>query len=103
MAGLSYRIDPTRPVGQRVLDVRVRGRSIDLHERFTLVCNNYRAVGGGGYPHLAEADRLWQSSDEVTDLIGDFVARSGSWQPEIDNNWWLGPTVIAERPGTATR
>lgn len=98
MSGLSYRIDPTRPAGERVRDLRFRGRSFDLHRRFTLVCNNYRAAGGGGYPHLAEADPLWQSSAEMTDLIGDFIARAGSWQPEIDNNWWLGPAMVAERP-----
>jgi 2',3'-cyclic-nucleotide 2'-phosphodiesterase/3'-nucleotidase len=102
MAGVSYRVDPTQLVGHRVRDVRIHGRAIDLHREFTLVCNNYRAAGGGGYPHLAEADPVWQSSEEMTDLIGDFIARSGSWQPEIDNNWWLGPALIAERPAAAT-
>jgi 2',3'-cyclic-nucleotide 2'-phosphodiesterase/3'-nucleotidase len=102
MAGVSYRVDPTQPVGRRVRDVRIRGRAIALHQEFTLVCNNYRAAGGGGYPHLAEADPIWQSSEEMTDLIGDYIARAGSWQPEIDNNWWLGPALIAERPAAAT-
>ena len=102
MAGLSYRVDPTRPEGGRVHDVRVGGRAIDLHREFTLVCNNYRAAGGGGYPHLAEADRVWQSSEEMTDIIGDFIARAGSWQPESDGNWWLGPAMIAERPAAVT-
>lgn len=102
MAGVSYRVDPTQPVGHRVRDLRIQGRAIDLHQRFTLVCNNYRAAGGGGYPHLAEADPVWRSSDEMTDLIGDFIARSGSWQPELDNNWWLGPALTAERTASAT-
>jgi 2',3'-cyclic-nucleotide 2'-phosphodiesterase (5'-nucleotidase family) len=102
MAGVSYRVDPTRPVGERVQDVRIGGLPIGLHDHFTLVCNNYRAAGGGGYPHLAGADQLWQSSAEMTDLIGDFIARSGPWQPEVDDNWWLGPLVIAERPVAAT-
>jgi 2',3'-cyclic-nucleotide 2'-phosphodiesterase/3'-nucleotidase len=101
MAGLTYRVDPTQDVGHRVRDVRIRGRAIDLHQEFTLVCNNYRAAGGGGYPHLAEADPVWQSSEEMTDLIGDFISRTGSWQPEIDSNWWLGPTPVAERPAVA--
>jgi len=102
MAGVSYRVDPTQPVGHRVRDLRTRGRAIGLHERFTLVCNNYRAAGGGGYPHLAEADPVWRSSDEMTDLIGDFIENSGAWQPEIDNNWWIGPALTAERAQAAT-
>ena len=102
MAGLSYRVDPTRPVGHRVRDLRIRGCAIDTNQKFTLVCNNYRAAGGGGYPHLAEAEAVWQSSEEMTDLIGDFIVRSGSWQPDFDNNWWIGPAFSAERTTAAT-
>ena len=102
MAGVSYRVDPTQPVGHRVRDLRIHGRVIDLHQEFTLVCNNYRAAGGGGYPHLAEADPVWRSSDEMTDLIGDFIERSGAWEPEVDNNWWIGPALTAERAQAAT-
>jgi len=103
MAGVSYRVDPTRPVGKRVHGVRVAGRSINLDQVFTLVCNNYRAAGGGGYPHLADAEPVWRSSEEMTDLIGDFLAKKGSWQPEIDNNWWLGPAVVTERQAPTHR
>jgi 2',3'-cyclic-nucleotide 2'-phosphodiesterase/3'-nucleotidase len=102
MAGLSYRVDPTQPVGRRVRDVRIDGRAIDPEQSFQLVCNNYRAAGGGGYPHLAGEPPIWQSSEEMTDLIGDFIARVETWHPEVDANWFLGPGLIAERPGTAT-
>ncbi len=102
MAGVSYRVDPTREVGHRVRDLRIRGRAVELHREFTLVCNNYRAAGGGGYPHLAEAERVWQSSEEMTDLIGNYIARTGLWQPVVDGNWQLGPIVIAERQTATT-
>lgn len=103
MAGVTYRVDPTQPVGHRVRDVRVRGRAINLHRTYTLVCNNYRAAGGGGYPHLAEADRVWQSSQEMTDLIGDYIAAKTPWQPEVDDNWWIAPAIAAEQNTAATR
>jgi 2',3'-cyclic-nucleotide 2'-phosphodiesterase/3'-nucleotidase len=80
MAGLDYRIDPTRPEGDRVRDLRFQGRPLDLHARFNLVCNNYRAAGGGGYPHLAEAGVIWRSSTEVVDLIGEYLARAEEWR-----------------------
>ena len=102
MAGVSYRVDPTQEVGHRVRDLRIRGRAVDLHDTFTLVCNNYRAAGGGGYPHLVDAETVWQSSEEMTDLIGDFIETSGSWQAEVDNNWWIGPAIKAERTTAVT-
>ncbi len=96
MAGVGYRIDPTRPEGDRVCDLRYRGRPLDLDARFTVVCNNYRAAGGGGYPHLAQAEVVWRSSTEVADLIGEFLDRVEEWHPTVDGNWWIAPASVTE-------
>ena len=98
MAGLSYRIDPTRPEGARVRDLRYRGLPLDPDATFTLACNSYRAAGGGLYPHLAEAEVVWASSAEMTDLIGDYLERNRPWRPVVDDNWTLGRDLAAEAP-----
>jgi 2',3'-cyclic-nucleotide 2'-phosphodiesterase/3'-nucleotidase len=96
MAGLSYRIDPTRPEGSRIRDLRYEGRPLDFHDTFTLACNSYRASGGGLYPHLAEAEVVWKSSDEVTDLLGDYLTNHEPWRPVVDGNWRIGRDLVAE-------
>ncbi|MFV2073168.1 MAG: bifunctional UDP-sugar hydrolase/5'-nucleotidase [Thermoanaerobaculales bacterium] len=101
MAGISYRIDPTRLEGSRIRDLRFRGLPLDLHATFTLVCNSYRASGGGLYPHLAEAEVVWKSSEEMTDLIGDYLARHDPWQPVVDDNWRIGRELAAEESFSA--
>ncbi len=98
MAGLSYRVDPLAPEGNRIRDVRFGGIPLDLHAEFTLVCNNYRAAGGGGFPHIPEAEVLWTSSTEMTDLIGDWLERHDPWRPVVDGNWWIAPTLAGEQP-----
>jgi hypothetical protein len=98
MEGLSYRIDPTRPRGKRVRDLRFRGLPLDLHASFTVACNNYRAAGGGGFPHLSDAEVVWKSSEELTDLIGGWLERHDPWIPRVDGNWWIGPTFLGVRP-----
>jgi len=98
VAGLSYRVDPLSPEGHRIRDVRFAGLPLDPHATFTLVCNNYRAAGGGGYPHLASAEVIWTSSTEMTDLIGDWLARHDPWNPVVDGNWWIAPTLSGEHP-----
>jgi len=97
MAGVTYRIDPTRPEGDRVRDLRFGGRPVALHREFTVVCNNYRAAGGGGYPHLSGARVEWKSSTEVTDLIAEYLTRAEDWRPTVDGNWWIAQEVVAER------
>lgn len=94
MQGLSYRIDPTRPEGDRVQDIRRNGRPLDLQASFTLVCNNYRAAGGGGFPHLAGAEVVWRSSEEVASMIDDYLAGLEIWSPEADGNWMIAPEII---------
>jgi 2',3'-cyclic-nucleotide 2'-phosphodiesterase/3'-nucleotidase len=96
MAGLAYRIDPTRPEGSRIRDLRYRGLPLDLDDRFTLACNSYRASGGGLYPHLAEAEVIWKSSEEVTDLLGDYLTNHEPWRPVVDDNWRIGRDLVAE-------
>ncbi len=97
MQGLSYRIDPTRPEGDRVQNLRRNGRSLDLHANFTVVCNNYRAAGGGGFPHLAEAEVIWRSSEEVASMIDDHLASQETWSPEADGNWMIAPEIIEKK------
>jgi 2',3'-cyclic-nucleotide 2'-phosphodiesterase/3'-nucleotidase len=96
MAGVTYRIDPSRPEGDRVRDLRYKGSPLDLHSSYKLVCNNYRAAGGGRFPHLDNAEVVWTSSKEVTELIGEYIERNDPWRPTVDNNWWVGPEIVAE-------
>ena len=103
VSGLSYRIDPSRPEGDRVRDLRFRGQPLDLHAVFKLVCNNYRGAGGGGYPHMADADAVWTSSAEMADLIGEYLESRDPWRPTVDGNWWVGRDVVSEQSSAADR
>jgi 2',3'-cyclic-nucleotide 2'-phosphodiesterase/3'-nucleotidase len=96
MAGLHYRIDPTQPEGSRIRDLRYKGLPLDLHADFTVACNSYRAAGGGLFPHLKEAEIVWRSSEEMTDLIGDYLKHHRPWRPVVDGNWRLGRDITAE-------
>jgi len=96
LSGLQYRIDPTRPEGSRIRDLRYRGLALNLDATFTLVCNSYRAAGGGHFPHLAEAEIAWRSSEEMADFIGDYLKNHRPWRPVVDGNWSIGRDVVAE-------
>lgn len=93
LAGLSYRIDPTAPVGERARDLRFRGQSFDRAGLYTMVVTDYRAAGGGGFPHLAAAEVVWRSSEEMTDLIEHWLAAHSPWMPAVDGNWWIAPEI----------
>ncbi len=95
--GVSYRIDPTRPEGDRILDLRRNGAPIEPDATYTLTCNNYRAAGGGGFPHLSEAPVVWRSPRAVVDLISEWLAELETWPAEADENWLIAPDFGAEK------
>jgi 2',3'-cyclic-nucleotide 2'-phosphodiesterase/3'-nucleotidase len=96
MAGVSYRIDPTRPEGSRIRDLRYKGLPLDPEAELVVACNSYRAAGGGFYPHLEQAEVVWRSSEELPDLIGDYLGEHRPWVPVVDGNWRIGRDIVAE-------
>jgi 2',3'-cyclic-nucleotide 2'-phosphodiesterase/3'-nucleotidase len=96
MAGLHYRIDPSRSEGSRVRDLRYDGLPLDPDATFSVACNSYRAAGGGLFPHLDGAEIVWRSSEEMTDLIGDYLNRHRPWRPAVDGNWHIGRDLATE-------
>lgn len=59
--GLDYRIDPSRPVGQRITTLHHDSKAVTPDQRFVLATNHFRAAGGGGYSDLNLPAPLFQS------------------------------------------
>jgi 5'-nucleotidase / UDP-sugar diphosphatase len=57
-AGLSYALDPTRPVGQRVSDIRVEGRPLEPERVYRVATSDYLARGQDGYSMFSGAPLL---------------------------------------------
>jgi 2',3'-cyclic-nucleotide 2'-phosphodiesterase/3'-nucleotidase len=95
--GVSYDLDITKPFGQRVQNMRFKGQPLDPAQKLRLVTNNYRYNGGGGYSMYKGAPVLYRSSEEIRDLIIDWVERNRRIPAEPDNNWRLLPAEGARR------
>ena len=80
VSGASYRIDLTRPVGQRILGLAVNGRPVAAGDSFTLATNSYRAAGGGGYTMLGGARVVYDRGENIADLLMDEIRRAGAVQ-----------------------
>ncbi|MEW1697573.1 bifunctional metallophosphatase/5'-nucleotidase [Streptomyces sp. NPDC093249] len=81
VSGLTYEIDIAGPVGSRIVDLSFEGRPIDPAAKFVLAVNNYRASGGGAFPHVANAQQLWADSDEIRNTIIQWVKAKGTVDP----------------------
>jgi 2',3'-cyclic-nucleotide 2'-phosphodiesterase/3'-nucleotidase len=85
--GVSYDIDLTKPVGQRIINLKFRNQPLAMTQKLKVVTNNYRVNGGGGFTMYKDAPIVYRSSAEVRELIIDWVERNKTVPTETDNNW----------------
>jgi 2',3'-cyclic-nucleotide 2'-phosphodiesterase (5'-nucleotidase family) len=93
LAGVDYTIDLRRPAGSRITGLSVRGRAVTDVDTFTLALNNYRQAGGGGFSMLASAPVVYESRQDIRDLLIEEVRRKRALRPEdyFRSNWRLEP------------
>ena len=81
VSGVAYDIDIAKPVGSRIVNLTFEGAAIDPAAQFVFAVNNYRASGGGNFPHVPGAKQLWADSDEIRNTIINWVKAKGSVDP----------------------
>jgi 2',3'-cyclic-nucleotide 2'-phosphodiesterase (5'-nucleotidase family) len=96
LAGASYQIDPTRPVGERIVHLTMDGRPMDLEARHLLAVNNYRAAGSAGYDMFKHAPRRYVSSEEIRELMIEYIQKMKVIEPKCDHNWFVAPVAELE-------
>jgi len=85
--GVTYDLDISKPIGQRIQNLRFRGEPLKPDQKLRLATNNYRVNGGGGYTMYKDAPVVYRSSEEIRELIIDWVERHKTIPVEPDNNW----------------
>lgn len=78
VSGLSYEIDIAKAPGERIAKLSFDGKPLDDAAQFVLAVNNYRASGGGNFPHVARAGQLWANSEEIRNTIINWVKAQGA-------------------------
>ncbi|MFI5660055.1 bifunctional metallophosphatase/5'-nucleotidase [Streptomyces sp. NPDC051684] len=81
VSGLSYDIDIAQAAGSRIKNLKFEGKDLDDAAQFVFAVNNYRANGGGAFPHVASAKELWSESTEIRTRIAEWVTAKGVLDP----------------------
>ncbi|MFE1308625.1 bifunctional metallophosphatase/5'-nucleotidase [Streptomyces sp. NPDC058755] len=90
-AGVDYEIDIAQPEGSRIKNLTHNGAPVADDQVFVVAVNNYRANGGSGYPHIASAPIAYSSTNEIRQLMIDYVTAKKALDPAdfADVNWKL--------------
>jgi 2',3'-cyclic-nucleotide 2'-phosphodiesterase/3'-nucleotidase len=85
--GVTYELNISKPIGQRIEKLEYQGKPVLPAQKFRLATNNYRVNGGGGYTMYKGAPVVYRSSEEIRELIIDWVERHKTIPTEPTNNW----------------
>ena len=91
--GVTYELDISKPVGQRIQNLRFRGQPLSPARKLRLATNNYRVNGGGGYTMYKNAPVVYRSSEEIREMIIDWVERHKTIPTKPNNNWRILPSL----------
>ncbi|MCY8088996.1 multifunctional 2',3'-cyclic-nucleotide 2'-phosphodiesterase/3'-nucleotidase/5'-nucleotidase [Bacillus sonorensis] len=106
--GVTYQIDVTQPAkydvngglknpqASRVKNLAYNGKPVKDDQEFLIVTNNYRASGGGGFPHLTQDKVVYAAADENRQVLMNYIIEKGTINPAADNNWSIAPIKGAE-------
>jgi 2',3'-cyclic-nucleotide 2'-phosphodiesterase/3'-nucleotidase len=89
--GIEYEIDLAQPVGQRIRNLRWKGKPLGDDQALRIALNNYRAGGSGGYSMFRNAKVVWRSTDEIRDLMVEYYTAKKRLPASPDNNWRILP------------
>ena len=70
--GIDYEKDLTKEVGKRIGKIFFKGKKIKDSDKFSLVMNNYRATGAGGFDMYKDLKVLKNYDKETTEILLDY-------------------------------
>lgn len=90
VSGLKYSYTLSKPAGERVSDVLVKGEGdswvpIDEDATYTIVTNNYVRGGGDGYGVFAEGENPYDFGPPLEQVVAEYIAKlGGEYTPYTD-------------------
>ncbi|MCE1228614.1 MAG: bifunctional metallophosphatase/5'-nucleotidase [Firmicutes bacterium] len=103
--GVSYALDISRPLGQRVVDLKFNGQPVKENQTFTMAITSYRLSGGGGYLDAIhfKGQAQVQNPTPLRNLLFEYVLARPTLSIDVPNRWRIIPALDRERVLAQTR
>lgn len=84
IGGMVVKYDATKPAGQRVSEITIKGEAYDPEKTYTLVTNDFMAIGGDGYEMLKDQTKLAEY-ELISEIFENAIIEAGTINPESDS------------------
>lgn len=84
IGGMVVKYDATKPAGQRVSEITIKGEAYDPEKTYTLVTNDFMAIGGDGYEMFKDQTKLAEY-ELISEIFENAIREAGTINPESDS------------------
>lgn len=97
VGGADYVIDLSQPAGERIRDLKLRGRPLVDTDTLTLALSSGRLSGAGGYDMLRDAPVIYDQGERIVDLLMEDLQHRRTLRPEDFSrpHWHIEPAALA--------
>lgn len=85
--GIEYRLNISRPIGERVELLTFRGEPVRMDGQYDVVMNNYRAGGGGNYTMFQGKEVIRDIPTDMAELLAGYIMEKGTIEAALNRNW----------------
>ncbi|WP_028590236.1 bifunctional metallophosphatase/5'-nucleotidase [Paenibacillus massiliensis] len=85
--GVSYTLDVSRSVGERVVMLELDGKPLQPEAEYEVVMNNYRASGGGGFDMFRGKPVIKELQTDMAELLADYIRSKRTISTTVNHNW----------------
>ncbi|NLW41478.1 MAG: LysM peptidoglycan-binding domain-containing protein [Tissierellia bacterium] len=83
VSGMTYKFDPNKAVGERIVEVLVGGQPLVLDKKYTLVTNDFMASGGDGYTMFANKPFIAEGA-LLSDVLIEYFKEYKEVEPKVE-------------------
>ena len=83
IGGMNVKYDSTKEAGQRVTEITINGQNLDMNKNYTVVTNDFMAIGGDGYEMFKSQKKLAEY-ELISEIFENAIKKSSTITPEAD-------------------
>jgi 2',3'-cyclic-nucleotide 2'-phosphodiesterase/3'-nucleotidase len=85
--GINYDINISKPIGERIENLNIAGKQLNMEAEYDVVMNNYRAGGGGNFDMYKGKQVVKEIPIQMSELIADYILEKKVVKAKVDRNW----------------
>ncbi len=96
VSGITFTLNPSKPAGSRVSDVKIGGKAIDLKKEYLLATNDFVIAGGDDYTMLADIPVV-NEFGSMEDIIIEYLQEIGEVDLQMEGRITINEPVETKK------